>query len=981
MCRSLLRAARLLVLASLLCVVTEGVFGQEAWPVQMPSNGTAIRLTLAVSDEEPAAWDGSIRLSQGRLLGLDVQPPAAGKAEGGSWKIQTRIPKAPAQRSVHDPALPSVNQPVLFATLDAPDVATISIATRQGDFSFTLGDLEPGKPGEFLGGRVLAERVPLSIRLTSGPEDEDLPAAARAPDGTLWVAYTAYKHGTPINVEAAHSRRQFDSLVPSGHGDQVRLVKFDGVQWSRPIDVTGPGLDVWRPSVAVDGQGAVWVVWSQNVDGNWDLYASAFDSGTGNAVGFPAEAGSRVFKVTFRLTAAEGADINPVAVTDPASGHVLVVWQGWREGTFDVLLRRFPGGKVEAEQRLSQSAGNQWCPAAVFDSAGRLHVTFDTYENGNYDVKLVSDAAGAEPKTIDVAVSPKYEARPSIAVDKNDRIWIAYEEDGPNWGKDQGMRWMGRSGMLLYFQREIVLRMVEGGRVRQAVGEVPSEPILRNYPDTETRRLNLPRLAVDNDGRVWLAYRRHPSISGGGEIWISFLTYHTGEGWARPARMANSENILDNRPPLVPWNDGVLLVHSTDARTRGTQTAGQNDLFVTIAEAVGPAAVPQLAAAPQAEPVEPVHPSEPEEVRRIRQYRAEIGGKTYQLLRGEFHRHTELTSHRGQDGTLEEMWRYGLDAAGMEWIGNGDHDNGYAVEYLWWLVQKQTSIYYHSPTFLPMFTYERSVSYPSGHRNAMFARRGVRPLPRIPGGKEPLFGTSEEGSPDIKTFYAYLRHFDGICASHTSGTNMGTDWRDNDPDVEPVVEIYQGLRHSYEHEGAPATAEGDADAIGGYRPAGFVWNALMKGYRLGFESSSDHYSTHISYSMVWAEETSREAILDGFKKRHCYGANDNIILDVRCGNQMMGDVFTLSERPELTIAVIGTAPIERLSIVRGTGSDAPRYVYDAAPNKQEVRLRWSDQAPEWGKTSYYYVRVEQVRPEGGYGALAWASPMWIELKR
>ena len=32
---------------------------------------------------------------------------------------------------------------------------------------------------------------------------------------------------------------------------------------------------------------------------------------------------------------------------------------------------------------------------------------------------------------------------------------------------------------------------------------------------------------------------------------------------------------------------------------------------------------------------------------------------------------------------------------------------------------------------------------------------------------------------------------------------MGTDWRDNDPAVEPIVEIYQGDRMSYEHEGAP----------------------------------------------------------------------------------------------------------------------------------------------------------------------------------
>ena len=32
---------------------------------------------------------------------------------------------------------------------------------------------------------------------------------------------------------------------------------------------------------------------------------------------------------------------------------------------------------------------------------------------------------------------------------------------------------------------------------------------------------------------------------------------------------------------------------------------------------------------------------------------------------------------------------------------------------------------------------------------------------------------------------------------------MGTDWRDNDPDAEPVVEIYQGMRQNYEMPEAP----------------------------------------------------------------------------------------------------------------------------------------------------------------------------------
>ena len=70
----------------------------------------------------------------------------------------------------------------------------------------------------------------------------------------------------------------------------------------------------------------------------------------------------------------------------------------------------------------------------------------------------------------------------------------------------------------------------------------------------------------------------------------------------------------------------------------------------------------------------------------------------------------------------------------LDWIGNGDHDNGGGKEYTWWLIQKTTDLYSQPPKFVPMFTYERSVAYPHGHRNVMFDHRGVRTLPRLIGG-------------------------------------------------------------------------------------------------------------------------------------------------------------------------------------------------------------------------------------------------------
>ena len=44
---------------------------------------------------------------------------------------------------------------------------------------------------------------------------------------------------------------------------------------------------------------------------------------------------------------------------------------------------------------------------------------------------------------------------------------------------------------------------------------------------------------------------------------------------------------------------------------------------------------------------------------------------------------------------------------------------------------KLTDAYNLGDRYVTMFGYERSVSYPEGHRNTVFAQRGIRPLPRL----------------------------------------------------------------------------------------------------------------------------------------------------------------------------------------------------------------------------------------------------------
>ena len=370
----------------------------------------------------------------------------------------------------------------------------------------------------------------------------------------------------------------------------------------------------------------------------------------------------------------------------------------------------------------------------------------------------------------------------------------------------------------------------------------------------------------------------------------------------------------------------------------------------------------------------PIHPNEEADIARIRSQRVTLGGKTYRYVRGEFHRHTEVSSHRDWDGPLEEVWRYGLDVAAMDWIGPGDHDYGYGQDYLWWITQKQVDLYRHPGVFQPMYTYERSQGYPSGHRNVMFAQRGVRALPRMIG-REALFGTEEAGSADIRNLYSYLKHFGGICSSHTSATNMGTDWRDRDPVAEPVVEIFQGHRQSYEETNAPQAARNEAETIQGYRPAGFVWEAFKKGARLGFQASSDHVSTHLSYGIALVDGDSPEALIDAFRQRHSYAAQDNVILDIRSGDHIMGDEFTTSAQPRLEIHVIGTTSVRKIDIVRQVEARAPPTSRRLSLGSRPSRCPGLTVTPSPARSTMYYVRVQQTNE-----ALAWASPFWIDYR-
>ncbi|MBW3542021.1 MAG: hypothetical protein KY476_17265, partial [Planctomycetes bacterium] len=760
--------------------------------VSVAEHPVQLQVVLGLTDREQRVWDGDVSVSEGRVVSVELLRGANNsEVKGREFRVRAARPRR--QQRNRQNLIPARLQ----VQLDAPPTATVTIKSSQGNIEFRLAELAVGATSTFLDGAASVQREAGSLKLSGPNTEDDHPAMAIGPDGRAWLVWVEYKPAGPVVMEQVANGR-YESLVPKGHGDQIKLGWFDGENWQLGIDVTEPGRDVWRPTVAVGKQGQVVVAWAEKAppeeapaegptDGDWDIFYRSYTP--------PAEEGREgQWTKTVRVTDVAGADFNVVSTTD-STGNIWLAWQSFRGGHFDIRLAQVIGHEVfEPARALRNTPANEWNPSIAADSQGHVYVAWDTYERGNYDVRAVrfqTVGKNAETKTWEVAASPRFEARPHVICDAADRAWIAYEQGDVLWGKDYQGNTPERVGIGenpgygLYVNRTVQVKCLDGGELMQPAADL--EAALKGSLE---RNKSCPRLALDKAGGLWLTFRHHPLAGGRGETWHSYHVRFDGQKWSEPRELPNSSNILDNKPALVPWNGGVLAVHSSDRR-QNTQGRDQDDLYATRLTDGAETSKPKLmdASEPAPEEPEPVHPNEAADIARLRDARVNAGGKELRFVRGEFHRHTEYTAHRDQDGLLEDSWRYALDAGDLDWMGNGDHDNGFGHEYLWWQIQKITDLYHNPPYFVAAMTYERSVRYPSGHRNVMFPKRGIRPLPRL-GNQQPiLYGTPEEGAPDIKLLYAYLKHFDSICAIHTSGTSMGTDWRDNDPEVEPVVEI------------------------------------------------------------------------------------------------------------------------------------------------------------------------------------------------
>jgi len=803
----------------------------------------------------------------------------------------------------------------------------------------------------------------------------DFPDLCVSSDQRLWTAYVEH----------------------DGQTDTLHLAVREGSSFVSATRISKAGV-IHQPAVAADGAGGVWCVWGQvNGQDVVTLRARRFADGK--------------LDPEIELATAPDAGSSFADAGTDAAGRVWVAWQEVRPGASQIWTRHWAPNAAEWSAPVCVSsvkdAGN-WEPRLAFSDSDGAWIIYDSSAGSEFNLRLARVKLDGSVQDKSLVQTPDYEARASIASDGKGGLWIAAERGRQRWGLDS----RGHENELGFnAQKRLML-----GRYDIASGQFSEVPVPHKARPTPAPdpspgfAVNVPSVAV-RDGVVWLSYRYFSNA-----FWRAAVTRFdpATKRWAEPAALPESTMGQDRHQELLVGPKGGLWVTwATDKRA--TKASGIAE--VHSAQLQHDAVWPLMPDEPEgtiafASAPEPYF-NEPTPPRPLTEHHTwKIGGKTYRLVWGDLHRHTDISNCRtGFDGCIVEAYRYAYDLAGLDFLGTSDHtDIGKVYSpYEWWHTQRQVDVFHAPGNFASLYAYEREQVFPWGHRNIVFARRGG-PIIHINRNtyRESKWQKILPIAPGIQQvqpaeLWDVLKRYNQPVAiiSHTGATGMGTDWTKYEGGIdntyENTVEIFQGARVSYEALGAPQPTVGlrkdepytpankatgnhpmppgvITDFDSGYKqPQGYnqgvYQKALEAGHKLSVFASSDHIATHTSFGGVYVEDFTREGIIAGFKARRTCAATDKIFVELSLGDHLMGEVIEIRDKPTLTFHIVGTAPIQRITLVR---NEKDHHIIE--PNTPSVSQTWTDPSPLTGENRYY-LRIEQSD-----GNMAWSSPLWVTVK-
>lgn len=373
----------------------------------------------------------------------------------------------------------------------------------------------------------------------------------------------------------------------------------------------------------------------------------------------------------------------------------------------------------------------------------------------------------------------------------------------------------------------------------------------------------------------------------------------------------------------------------------------------------------------------------------------EVSASDQHIFFGDLHIHTELSMDAG--GTLDEMYSYARDVAGLDFAAASDHQAAirglaggtihhgghpcYRLESMpeRWAAACDAARRFNAPgRFVTFAGFEFAPNGFGGHRNIYWLEDSPPMIgAELPGENRFSPSTLERLIRDERLLV--IPHHPAI--AWQAGIRESGDaitYGDLPDEAQPVVEVYSkhGTSEYLDNE----------RPLRGQVPGHFVSDFLEQGHRFGFIGGSDThngnpgsplregpYSTlrfQAGLAAVWADDLSREALWKAVFARRTYATTGpKILLEFSVGNLKMGEAGTVAGPRRLRVEAHGEEPLILIEIVRNGGVIAR---WDPLRPLLDVVFETEDAAVAERDVDYYYARVRQHD-----GERAWSSPIWV----
>ena len=442
----------------------QGPGPDPAQPVAMPRELIGLEIVMGLNGSDESRWEGDIQVSEGRVLELDVVRSGANpRIEGTHFSIGTPKAKAAAKKKKKQ-AVAKKKQglaamAILRVTLDAPADAKVTVKTGQGEFAFAPADLTRGR-------RADLPRRPGLRRAAGRGDPSDRP---RAPRTTIPVARQGARRLGLARLRRLPARQprplgtvnagDFDDARPEGQRrpDPPAAVRRQGLAAGPRRHRAGARTSGGRP-------------WPSTARGSSGSPGRSRSTATGRSSAGrytpPGKGGGEgTWSEIVRVTRAPGTDFHVVAATDASRGRLARLASLARRTTStSCVAAQQDGPRLErAAGRSPRARPTTGARPSPPTAQGNVYVAWDTYDKGNYDVRLRASSARTR-STRAVADSARFEARPHLACDKDGRRLDRLR--GGRRAVGQGLRPRGAGHATSASRRTPASRLTSTGRSR-----------------------------------------------------------------------------------------------------------------------------------------------------------------------------------------------------------------------------------------------------------------------------------------------------------------------------------------------------------------------------------------------------------------------------------------------------------------------------------------------------------------------------------